>query len=163
MASAPSFDIESKVDTQEVTNAVNNSNRELQNRFDFKGVNATFEFAKDAITICAPEDFHVTQMNDILNAQLVKRGIDILSLDPQPIDKNLAQAKKVIKLKQGIDQKYSKKIVAFIKEKKFKVQATIQGEQVRVSGKKLDDLQEVIAALKAENFGIPLQFGNYRS
>jgi uncharacterized protein YajQ (UPF0234 family) len=163
MASAPSFDIESKVDTQEVTNAVNNANKELQRRFDFKGIKANFEFAKDAITIDAPEEFQLTQMEDILNTQLVKRGIDILALDPQPMDKNLARAKKVIKLKQGIDQKYSKKIVAFIKDKKFKVQATIQGEQVRVSGKDLDVLQEVITALKAESFGIPLQFGNYRS
>jgi uncharacterized protein YajQ (UPF0234 family) len=160
----PSFDIESNVDKHEVTNAIDNANRELQNRFDFKGVDAKFEFTKDMIVLTAPDDFQVQQMQDILNSKLTKRGIDILSLDVQPMSKNLAQAKLEIKLKQGIEQKYAKELVAYIKNKKFKVQAAIQGEQVRVTGKDRDELQTVIAALREdkEKFEVPLQFGNFR-
>jgi uncharacterized protein YajQ (UPF0234 family) len=116
------------------------------------------------IVLTAPDDFQVQQMQDILNSKLTKRGIDILSLDVQPMSKNLAQAKLEIKLKQGIEQKYAKELVAYIKNKKFKVQAAIQGEQVRVTGKDRDELQTVIAALREdkEKFEVPLQFGNFR-
>ena len=101
-------------------------------------------------------------MKDILDSKLTKRGIDIQALDAQPIDKNLAQAKLVLNVKQGLDQPSAKKIVKFIKDEKLKVQASIQGEQIRVTGKKRDDLQTVIAALKEESFGLPLQFDNFR-
>lgn len=158
----PSFDIESKVDTHELTNAVDQANRELQNRFDFKGVEAKFEFTDGKITLSAPEEFQTSQMKDILDSKLTKRGIDIQALDAQPIDKNLAQAKLVLNVKQGLDQPSAKKIVKFIKDAKLKVQASIQGEQIRVTGKKRDDLQTVIAALEEESFGLPLQFDNFR-
>lgn len=158
----PSFDIESKVDNHEISNAVDQANRELSTRFDFKGVDAKFEFADNKITLTAPEEFQATQMQDILNSKISKRGISVQALDPQPIDKNLAKAVLVINLKQGVDQPSAKKIVKFIKDNKFKVQASIQGEQIRVTGKKRDDLQDVIAALKDENFKLPLQFGNFR-
>ena len=158
----PSFDIESKVETHELSNAVDQANRELSTRFDFKGVDAKFELSDNKITLTAPEEFQATQMQDILNGKLIKRGISIQSLDAQPLDKNLAQAKLVLDVKQGIDQANAKKIVKFLKEKKLKVQAAIQGEQVRITGKKRDDLQTAIAAIKEENFGLPLQFGNFR-
>ena len=158
----PSFDIESKVDQHELTNAVDQANRELQNRFDFKGVTAKFEFADNKITITAPEEFQITQMKDILDNKLTKRGIDIQALAAQPIDKNLAQAKLILDVKQGLEQASAKKIVKFIKESKTKVQASIQGEHIRVTGKKRDDLQNVISLLNAESFGLPLQFENFR-
>lgn len=158
----PSFDIESEVDTHELTNAVDQANRELSTRFDFKGVDANIELADDTLTLTAPEEFQTSQMQDILTSKLAKRGISAKSLDPQPLDKNLAQAKLVIKIKQGLDQPSAKKIVKFIKDSKLKVQASIQGEQIRINGKKRDDLQDVIAVLKDEDFDIPLQFGNFR-
>ena len=158
----PTFDIESKVDTHELANAVDQANRELTTRFDFKGVDAKFELAEEAITLTAPDEFQTSQMQDILSSKLAKRGISAQALDPQPLDKNLAQAKLVIKIKQGIEQASAKKIVKFIKDNKFKVQASIQGEQIRVNGKKRDDLQAVMAALKEDDFDIPLQFGNFR-
>jgi len=158
----PSFDIESNVEQHELTNAVDQANRELENRFDFKGVAAKFEFADNKITLTAPEEFQTSQMQDILDNKLTKRGIDIQSLDPQPLDKNLAQAKLILNVKQGLDQATAKKIVKFIKDSKTKVQASIQGEQIRVTGKKRDDLQNVIGILKSEKFGLPLQFNNFR-
>lgn len=158
----PSFDIESKVDNHEITNAVDQANRELTTRFDFKGIEAKFEFSDNKIALTAPEEFQTQQMQDILHSKMTKRGIDIQSLEPKPVDKNLAQAKLELSIKQGIDQPTAKKIVKFIKDKKYKVQASIQGEQVRVTGKKRDDLQTVIAALKEENFNLPLQFDNFR-
>ncbi len=158
----PSFDIESKVDKHELTNAVDQANRELQNRFDFKGVEAKFVFADEKITLTAPEEFQTTQMKDILDTKLTKRGIDIQALDTQPIDKNLAQAKLVLNIKQGLDQASAKKIVKFLKDSKIKVQTAIQGEQIRVTGKKRDDLQTAINAIKEQSFGLPLQFDNFR-
>lgn len=158
----PSFDIESKVDSHELQNAIDNANRELTTRFDFKGVDAKFEFSDNKVTLIAPEEFQVSQMRDILDNKLIKRGIDISALEAEPVDKNLAQAKLVLSVKQGLDPKNAKTIVKFIKDNKFKVQASIQGEQIRVTGKKRDDLQTVMAALKDDTFGQPLQFGNFR-
>ena len=158
----PSFDIESKVDQHELNNAIDQANRELLTRFDFKGIDAKFEFADNKITLSAPEEFQTSQMKDILDSKLTKRGIDIQALDAQPIDKNLAQAKLMLHVKQGLEQPNAKKIVKFIKDSKAKVQASIQGEQIRITGKKRDDLQNVIAALKEEKFGVPLQFDNFR-
>lgn len=158
----PSFDIESNVENNEMNNAVDQANRELTTRFDFKGIEASYEFSDNKVILKAPEEFQIAQMQDILNNKLTKRGIDISSLDPQPVDKNLAQAKLVLTVKQGLDQPSAKKIVKFIKDNKYKVQASIQGDQVRINGKKRDDLQTVIAALKEEKFGLPLQFNNFR-
>ena len=158
----PSFDIESSVDQHGLTNAVDQANRELGNRFDFKGVDAIFSQNDNQIVLTAPEEFQATQMKDILDNKLVKRGIDILALEAEPMDKNLAQAKLVLNVKQGIDQPSAKKINKFIKDAKLKVQSSIQGEKIRVTGKKRDDLQTTIAALKEESFGLPLQFGNFR-
>ncbi len=158
----PSFDIESTVNTHELMNAVDQAKRELKNRFDFKSIEATFAFTDNTVIINAPEAFQTTQMKDILDAKLIKRGIDISALHAQPLDKNLAQAKLILEVKQGLDHVTAKKIVKFIKDANFKVQATIQGEKIRVSSKKRDDLQGVIVALKEKNFSLPLQFENFR-
>lgn len=158
----PSFDIESKVETHELQNAVDNANRELTTRFDFKGVEAKFEFSNEQVILTAPEEFQASQMRDILDNKLTKRGIDISALAAEPIDTNLAQAKIILKVKQGLEQACAKKIVKFIKDNKYKVQASIQGEQIRITGKKRDDLQTVMAELKNESFEQPLQFGNFR-
>ena len=158
----PSFDIQSELDQHELTNAIDNANRELENRFDFKGINAKFEVKDKEVIISAPDEFQTTQMKDILDNKLTKRGLDIRSFDPQPLDTNLAQAKLVLKIKQGIEQPTAKKIIQFIKDGKFKVQAAIQGDKLRITGKKRDDLQEVIAALRQEDFQLPLQFDNFR-
>jgi uncharacterized protein YajQ (UPF0234 family) len=157
----PSFDVVSKVNNHEVTNAVDQANREVSTRFDFKDSNAQFEFNKDKIILTAQTDFQLKQMNEILVNKLVKRQVDIQVLDYKEAEiKN--QAKQEIDIKQGIDSEIAKKIVKTIKDKKMKVQAAIQGEQVRVTGKKRDDLQEVITMLRQENFDLPLQFENFR-
>ena len=158
----PSFDIESKVDQHELNNAIDQANRELLTRFDFKGIEAKFEFSDNKITLNAPEEFQTSQMKDILDSKLTKRGIDIQALDAQPIDKNISQAKLVLNVKQGLDQPSAKKIVKFIKDSKAKVQASIQDEKIRITSKKRDDLQNVMASLKEEKFGVPLQFDNFR-
>lgn len=158
----PSFDIVSEVDQQEVSNAVDQANRELKNRFDFKGVEAMFELKDQKITATAPSDFQVQQMQDILKNKISKRDIDVQALDFQPINAQLHQATQIVDVKQGIDQPTAKKIVKIIKDKKFKVQASVQGDQVRVNSKKRDDLQQVIAMLKEENLDLPLQFNNFR-
>lgn len=158
----PSFDIVSEVDKQEVTNVVDQANRELKNRFDFKDVDATFELADMKITAKAPSDFQVQQMQDILRNKASKRDIDVKALEFENINAQLHQATQVINVKQGIDQAMAKKIVKMIKDKKMKVQAQIQGDQVRVTGKKRDDLQEVIAMLRGADLELPLQYVNFR-
>lgn len=158
----PSFDIISKVDIHEITNAVDQTNREVTNRFDFKGTNARAELAEEKITLIAPTDFQLKQMDEILQNKLSKRNVDIRSLDYEEIKVGNNEARQLVKVKQGIDQEMAKKIVKLIKDKKFKVQASIQGEQVRVTGKKRDDLQEVIAMFRQEKLELPLQFENFR-
>jgi hypothetical protein len=158
----PSFDVVSEVDDHELTNAVDQANREIDNRFDFKGTNAKFSLAENKITLSAPSDFQVQQMQDILETKLVKRGLDIQCLSFGDISSNLAEAKCEGEVKQGIDKESAKKIVKSVKDAKIKVQAAIQGEQVRITGKKRDDLQEAIAHLKEANVGLPLQFNNFR-
>lgn len=159
----PSFDIQSKIDTSELNNAVNQSISAIENRFDFKGIDATIKIEKDKeIILQAPDEFTVNQMKDVLDGKLIKRGFDTRSFEAQPFDNNLAKKKLVLKIKQGIDQTTAKKIVSFIKNNKFKVQAAIQGDELRVSGKNRDDLQDVIAALKKEDFDLPLAFANFR-
>ena len=158
----PSFDIVSEVDKHELTNAIDQANRELGNRFDFKGSDAQFELDKFAITLHAPSQFQLKQMSDILRARLVARGIDIRCLDEREPEITLASAKQNIVVKQGIEQAQAKKIVAALKASKIKIEAQIQGEKLRVSGKKRDDLQEAIALLRQTDLELPLQFENFR-
>lgn len=158
----PSFDIVSNTDQHEVTNAVDQANRELTTRFDFKDTKARVELSKETITIIAPTDFQLKQVDEILRSKFAKRGIDIRSLNYKDIDTSLSEAKQVIEVKQGIDTENAKKIVKQIKDAGLKVQAAIQGEQIRVTGKKRDDLQEVMALLREAKTPVPLQFTNFR-
>ncbi len=158
----PSFDIVSKVDSHEIHNAVDQANREVSTRFDFKGSNARFELVTEKITLFAETEFQLNQMNEILMGKLAKRQVDILSLDTKEPELKHREARQEIEIRQGVTAEAAKAIVKFIKDKKLKVQASIQGEQVRVTGKKRDDLQDVIAALRQEKFGLPLQFENFR-
>lgn len=158
----PSFDIVSEVDNHELTNAIDQANRELANRFDFKGVDANFEHKDGKIVAKAPEEFQINQMKPILNSAATKRGIDAKAFKPGKLDTNLAQATLEHEVINGLDQPTAKKIVKIIKDEKFKVQASIQGDKVRVTGKKRDDLQEVIAFLKDDKVDAPLQFDNFR-
>ncbi len=158
----PSFDIVSNIDQHEITNAVDQANREVSTRFDFKDTNARLELAKDKITITAPTDFQLKQVDEILRNKLAKRNVDIRSFQYKEITTNLNEAKQLIEVKQGIDADNAKKIVKLIKDAQLKVQAAIQGEQVRVTGKKRDDLQSVIAMLREAKVAIPLQFINFR-
>lgn len=158
----PSFDIVSNTDNHEITNAVDQTNREVTNRFDFKDTNARVELSKDKITIIAPTDFQLKQVDEILRNKLTKRSVDIRSLDYKEISVSLNEAKQLIEVKQGIDTENAKKITKLIKESGLKVQAAIQGDQVRVTGKKRDDLQSVMALLREAKVGVPLQYVNFR-
>ena len=158
----PSFDIVSEYDKHEAQNAVDQANKEVTTRFDFKGTNSTFELNEDTLLMSSESEFQLQQMLDIVQTKLAKRGVDIACMDiaePKASGKIVRQE---IKLKQGIDSVLAKKIVKMIKDKKLKVQAAIQGEQVRVTGKKRDDLQEVIQMLKSEKLEMPLQYTNFR-
>ena len=159
----PSFDIVSELDSHEVTNAVDQANKEVATRFDFKGSNANFELDKDGnIVMKAESTFQLQQMLPILYAKMGKRGIDIASLESGKIQDTGKTAQQSIALKQGIESDMAKKIVKLIKDKKLKVQAAINGDKLRVTGKKRDDLQEVIQMLRTEDVGQPLQFNNFR-
>ena len=158
----PSFDIVSKVEQQEVLNAVENSNRELTTRFDFRGIKAEFELKDEAITMKAEAEFQLQQMREILLATAVKRGLDVRSFEEEKVVHSGKTYSQVLKLKQGIDKDMSRKVVALIKESKIKVQAAIQGDEVRVTGKKRDELQEVIALLRQSDLGQPFQYQNFR-
>lgn len=158
----PSFDIVSEYDKHEAQNAVDQANKEVSTRFDFKGTNSAFELNGDKLLMTSGSEFQLQQMLDIVQTKLSKRGVDIACLDiaePKASGKIVRQE---ITLKQGIDSLLAKKIVKLIKDRKLKVQAAIQGDQVRVSGKKRDDLQEVIQMLKEEKWDMPLQFNNFR-
>lgn len=158
----PSFDIVSNIDHHELTNAIDQANREVATRFDFKGSNAHFEFNKTQVTLTAPNDFQLKQMDEILHNKLAKRQVDIRCLHYHEPTTNLNEAKQIIDIKQGVDPDNAKKLVKLIKETQVKVQAAIQGEQVRVTGKKRDDLQEVMSALRESKIAIPIQFVNFR-
>lgn len=158
----PSFDIVSEFDMHEATNAVDQANREVSTRFDFKGTGAKFEQQQAVITLHAEVEFQLQQMLDILQSKLTKRGIDIICLDiEEPVTANM-KAQQTVTLKQGLDTVLAKKIVKLVKEKKLKVQAAIQGEKVRITGKQRDDLQDVIKMLKEQKLDMPLQFENFR-
>ena len=160
----PSFDIVSEVDLHELSNAVDQTDREVKTRFDFKDSDAHVEYVQDttALTLQAENEFQLKQMTDILYKKLAKRGIDISAVEAgEPEIKN-RRASLPITIKQGIDKETAKKMVKAIKGYKLKVQAAIQGEQVRVSGKKRDDLQQIMALLREKDFSLPLQFINFR-
>lgn len=158
----PSFDIVSEVDRHELTNAVDQANRELGTRFDFKGVDAKFALEDQVITQSAPSDFQLKQMNDILRARLIARGIDARCLEFGDVETNLAGARQKITVKQGIERELAKKIQTAIKDAKLKVESQINGDKLRVTGKKRDDLQTAIALLKGTEYERPLQFENFR-
>ena len=158
----PSFDAVSEVNHHELTNAVDQANREVSTRFDFKGTGSNFELNGSQITMNTESEFQLQQMYDMLCNKLVKRGIDISCLEMADPVIQLKTATQVVTVKEGIETTDAKKMVKLIKEKKLKVQAAIQGEQLRVTGKKRDDLQQVIALLKEGEFGVPLQFKNFR-
>lgn len=158
----PSFDIVSEVDRHELVNAVDQATRELTTRFDFRNVEASFALDDKVVTLSAPSEFQLSQMLDILRARLIARGIDVRCLDAGEPEVNLARARQRITIKQGIEQPVAKKIVAAIKAAKIKVEAQINGDKLRVNGKKRDDLQDAIAMLKKSEFELPLQFDNFR-
>ncbi len=158
----PSFDIVSELDMHEVSNAVDQANREITNRFDFKGSGAKFEIVEQTIVLTAQVDFQLKQMLDVLRGKLAKREIDIACLEEREPVITGQQARQEVLLRQGIDTALAKKMVKQVKDAKLKVQCAIQGEQLRVTGKKRDDLQTVIAMFKESDIDLPLQYKNFR-
>lgn len=158
----PSFDIVSEVDMPEVNNALDQSRREVATRFDFKGVEASFELKDKEITLTADSEFQLEQMLDILKGKMVKRNVDAKSLQEGDVQKSGKQVFQVLTIQQGLEADMSRKIVKLIKDSKAKVQTAIQGEKLRVTGKKRDDLQEVIAMLRDAKLDVPVQFNNFR-
>ena len=157
-----SFDIKSEIDHHEITNAVDQANRILQNRFDFKGTGAKFSLADNQIILSAVEEFQIHQMLPILNESLAKRSVDLKSLKAGEVEVATGSASQIMNLQEGIDKELAKKITALVKQSKSKVQASIQGDSVRITGKKRDDLQQIIQLVKDQNFPVPLQFVNFR-
>lgn len=158
----PSFDVVSELDGHEVANAVDQANREVDTRFDFKGTGAKFEVADFVVSLEAPAEFQLKQMIDILTQKLAKRGIDVACMKVEEPEIALNKARQKVVLKHGIESDLARKIVKLVKDAKLKVQSQVQGDQVRVTGKKRDDLQDVIALLKNADLGLPLQFTNFR-
>ncbi len=158
----PSFDVVSEVNQHELTNAVDQANRELSTRFDFKGVDAKFVLEDQVINQSAPSDFQLKQMEDILRARLIARSIDARCLEFGEVETNLAGARQKITVKQGIERELAKKIQGAIKDAKLKVESQINGDKLRVTSKKRDDLQAVMALLRAGEYERPLQFDNFR-
>ena len=158
----PSFDVISEVDKHELTNAVDQANRELTTRFDFKGVDAKYVMDDFVITQTAPSEFQLQQMLDILRARLVARKIDIRALDVADPETNLGGSRQKVTVKQGIEQPVAKKLVAELKAAKLKVEAQINGDKLRVTGKKRYDLQAAMAGLRKSDVELPLQFDNFR-
>ena len=158
----PSFDTVSEVDLHELKNAVDQANREIANRYDFKGTDSKVVQEENNLRIEAQSEFQLDQVFDILITKMAKRGIDVLCLERGKVDEANMRAKQSILLKQGIDKDASRRMVKMIKDSKIKVQSAIQGEKLRVTGKKRDDLQKVMALLKDAELGIALQFNNFR-
>ena len=158
----PSLDIKSEINAHELLNAIDQANRVINNRFDFKGKDAKFILDNEEITLSSQEEFQINQMMPILKESLVKRNIDVKSLDPQKIEVSNFNASQKVLLRQGINRELAKKITALVKKSKLKIQAQIQGEEIRVSGKKRDDLQQIMKIIKDGKFNIPLQFVNFR-
>jgi cyclic-di-GMP-binding protein len=158
----PSFDIVSEIDLHELTNAVDQASREVDQRFDFKGTNAKFEVKDTVVTLSAAADFQLKQMLEILKLKLSKRGIDVACLKVDEPVTTGQTARQVVTLRQGVDAELGKKLQRAIKDSKLKVQAAIQDKQLRVTGKNRDDLQDVIALVRKGEFDLPLQFTNFR-
>ncbi|WP_100644146.1 YajQ family cyclic di-GMP-binding protein [Alteromonas facilis] len=158
----PSFDIVSEIDMVDVKNATDNANRELSTRFDFRGVEASFESIEDGVLMVAEAEFQLQQMDSMLRTACSKRGVDTACMEAKSIEHRGKQYRQVMSFKQGIDQPTAKKIVKLVKDAKIKVQTSIQGDQLRVTGKKRDDLQEAIALVKGANLGQPFQYTNFR-
>ncbi|HEY5643990.1 MAG TPA: YajQ family cyclic di-GMP-binding protein [Woeseiaceae bacterium] len=158
----PSFDVVSDFDVHEARNAVDQANREVATRFDFKGTNSKFELDDAVIQLTTQTDFQLKQMIEILHQKLAKRGVDLGCLEQQTPELSGHQAKQKIVMRRGIDTDSARKLVKDIKNAKLKVQAAIQGDKLRVTGKKRDDLQAVIAMLRESDVGLPLQFENFR-
>jgi uncharacterized protein YajQ (UPF0234 family) len=160
----PSFDAVSELDSHELTNAVDQANRELDQRFDFKDTGATFELnAKEmTVSMTAPAEFQLKQMLDILTQRLGKRGIDVRCMEKKDAVTNLAVARQDIVLRHGIDAESGKKLQKLVKESKLKVQAAIQGDKLRITGKSRDDLQSAMAMLRKAELDRPVQFNNFR-
>lgn len=159
----PSFDVVSEVNHHELNNALDQANREVSTRFDFKGTGSNFELSDQLITMNTESEFQLQQMYDVLCNKLVKRGVDIACLELGEPVIQVKTAVQAITVREGIETADAKKMVKMIKDRKIKVQAAIQGGQLRVTGKKRDDLQAVMALLKSEKFGLPLQFKNLRN
>ncbi len=158
----PSFDVVSDFDQHEASNAVDQANREVQTRFDFKGTGSKFVLEEQVITLTTESDFQLKQMMDIVHQKLAKRGVDIGCLEEQEPEFSGNEARQKVVLRRGIDADRARKLVKDIKAAKLKVQAAIQGDKLRVSGKKRDDLQSVISLLKDTDAGLPLQYENFR-
>ncbi|AOS98480.1 putative nucleotide-binding protein [Microbulbifer aggregans] len=158
----PSFDIVSEVDKHQLTNAVDQVNRTVGNRFDFKGVEAEVEMNEFTLLIRAEAEIQLTQMVDMLRGALIKCDIDPKAMEIGEMEQSGKVVKQTVTMKNGLDKELAKKITKLIKDEKMKVQASIQGDQVRVTGKKRDDLQQVIALLREKDLGQPLQFNNFR-
>jgi len=157
-----SFDVVSEIDEHELGNAVDQANREIGNRFDFKGSDAKIDLTEEAMTLEADSDFQIQQMQPIILQKLTKRGIDISCLKHGDVQTSGQKARQVLSIKKGIDKEIAGKIVKTVKNSKMKVQASIQGDQVRITGKKRDDLQSAITLLKGSEFELPLQYINFR-
>jgi uncharacterized protein YajQ (UPF0234 family) len=158
----PSFDVVSEVNAHEVANAIDQANRELTQRFDFKDTGARFELEELTVTLHAQVDFQLKQMLEILKLRLSKRGVDLACLDVKEPEVNLSAARQQVLLKQGVDAETGRKISRLIKDSKLKVQAGIQGEKVRITGKQRDELQAAIQLLRGAKLDLPLQFNNFR-
>ena len=159
----PTFDIVSEVDKHELTNAVDQANREIDNRFDFRGTDASVEQSDKVLTLNANSDFQLDQLLDILRIKLIKRKVDVSCLEIKDSVGNGKMRKKEVIIREGIDKDLSRKIVKLVKESKIKVQSAVQGESVRITGKKRDDLQAIMALLKiSDSLEMPLQFNNFR-
>jgi cyclic-di-GMP-binding protein len=159
----PSFDIVSKINPMEIENAVNQANKELANRFDFRGSKASIVLEKNEIKLSAEDQFKITALVDIVMGKLAKRSISLKNVEKVPPDVSpLGHARQVIKIKQGLEAKVAKEVTTFIRDGKFKVTTSIQGEEVRVTGKSRDELQTVIAAVQGKEFPVSLQFVNFR-
>lgn len=164
MAKENTFDIVSQVDLQEVNNAVNQALKELKTRFDFKGSKSEIIFDGEQITLVGDDEFKLKNVVDILEAKMVKRGINLKALRYGKIEPSAKDTvRQRVNLIQGVDKELAKVITKLVKESKLKVQATIQNDQVRISGKNRDDLQEIMRIIKDHDFNIPLQFINYRT
>ena len=158
----PSFDVVSDFDAHEAANAVDQANREVTTRFDFKGTGSKFDLDDQLITLTSQSEFQLQQMMDILRQKLAKRGIDIGCLDEQEPEVTGSEARQKVILRRGIDSELARRLVKTVKGSKIKVQAAIQGDKLRISGKKRDDLQATIRLLKETDVDLPLQYENFR-